>query len=83
VIEIARGKPDGFTTHWGKHIPAHTLRAWDLHPNDRRRVKPAAGAGTDSWFRFDVGVPCQEVALSIRDHLNQADEFWNIDRQIG
>jgi hypothetical protein len=37
---VAQGKPEGFTTHWGKHIPARMLRAFNLHFNDRKRIKP-------------------------------------------
>ncbi|OYU41701.1 MAG: hypothetical protein CFE44_28275 [Burkholderiales bacterium PBB4] len=68
VIETAVAKKEGFTTHWGKHIPASKLTAWDLNPNERKRLKPREGAGTDAWFRFDGLVSCDAVA---REALSQ------------
>src|SRR5262245_61534450 len=47
VIELATGSPAGFTTHWGKHISANKLTAWDLPPERRKRLKPGSGSGTD------------------------------------
>lgn len=73
VIEIARCPSVGTTTHWGKQIPPSKVTAWDLHPNDRERIKPKSGAGTDSWFRYE-GEKIQEcveqvlAALSVADH---------------
>ena len=55
VVELARCAKDGFTTPWGKHIPATKVTAWDLNPAYRHRIQPLSGAGTDSWFRFDGG----------------------------
>ena len=71
VIEVATGEPAGFTTHWGKHIPANKLTAWDLHPDQRKRLKPASGSGTDSWFRYDAGQPHETVAADALNHLRQ------------
>ena len=62
VIEAAKGKKEGFTTHWGQHIPASKLTAWDLHPNDRKRLKPPAVSDTDYWFRYDRSEDCESVA---------------------
>lgn len=55
IVEIACGSIDGFTTPWGAHIPAKKLTAQDLHPNDRKRIQPHEGGGTENWFRFDDG----------------------------
>ena len=55
VVEISSGSIDGFTTHWGEHIPAKKLTAHNLHPNCRMRIQPIEGGGTDAWFRFDDG----------------------------
>jgi hypothetical protein len=62
VIEVAEGNKDGFTTHWGEHIPAKKLKAWDLHPNDRKRIRPGAECSTDSWFRYDQNDSCEKLA---------------------
>jgi hypothetical protein len=62
VIETAKGKKEGFTTHWGKHIPAAKLTAWDLHPDQRKRLKPGADGSTDSWFRYDASQDCESIA---------------------
>lgn len=74
VIEIAKGKLAGFTTHWGKHIPAEKLTAWDLHPDDRKRLKPRTGSGTDSWFRYDGGQDCETVASEALGSMIEADK---------
>ena len=71
VVEVATGEAAGFTTYWGKHIPASKLRAWDLHPDQRRRLKPASGGGTDSWFRYDADQAPDVVASRALSHLSQ------------
>ena len=71
VIELATAEPTGFTTHWGKHIPAKQLTAWDLHPDQRRRLKPASGSGADSWFRYDASQPPEAVASDALSRLRQ------------
>ncbi len=53
VVEVTRGEVGGFTTYWGKHIPANKLKAWDLDLKHRDRLQPREGGGTDSWFRYD------------------------------
>ncbi|MDF7800823.1 DUF4304 domain-containing protein [Pontiellaceae bacterium B1224] len=54
VVEVAKGDCDDFTTYWGKYIPANKLSAWDLHPDNRTRLKPNQGSGIDCWFRYDT-----------------------------
>ena len=72
VIETAKGKKEGFTTHFGKHIPAAKLTAWDLHPDQRKRLKPGGDSSTDSWFRYDASRDCESVARSaLRLILNE------------
>jgi hypothetical protein len=75
VIEIARAPRDGVTTHWGKHIPGNKVSAWDVHPEQRHRIQPMNGGGTDSWFRFDGGnfEFCAEQALN---KLPEAETWW-------
>jgi hypothetical protein len=75
VIEVATGEPGGFTTHWGKHIPANKLTAWDLHPDQRKRLKQASGGGTDSWFRYDASHPAESVATDALNHVRQEYGF--------
>jgi hypothetical protein len=76
VIEIARGSAEGFTTHWGKFIPANKLTAWDLHPNKRYRLKPREGSGTDSWFRYE-NANVAEVARQVLELLAKAESWWS------
>ena len=71
VIEVATGDPSGFTTHWGKHIPANKLTAWDLHPDQRRRLKPISGSGTGLWFKYDGSQPPDNVAANALSLLRQ------------
>ena len=71
VIEVATGDPSGFTTHWGKHIPANKLTAWDLNPGRRKRLKPVSGTGTDSWFRYNACQALDDVAAEALHHLSR------------
>ena len=64
LVESAKAANTEFVTHWGKRVPVLKLTAWDLHPNQRRRIKPLAGSGTDSWFRFDSKPDCEALARS-------------------
>ena len=75
VIEIARSPADGVVTHWGETIPPAQVRAWDLHPTRRKRVKATAHQGVDGWFRFDVN-PIDEVIALVIEKLS-AGELWN------
>jgi hypothetical protein len=74
VVEAAKGKKEGFTTHWGKHIPAAKLTAWDLHPNQRRRLRRGSDGSTDSWFRYDAKETCESVALKALALILKEDE---------
>jgi hypothetical protein len=53
VIEIGQCDPKGFTTNWGKEIPAEKMNVSYLHPDFRPRIQAQPGSGTDSWFRYD------------------------------
>jgi len=75
VIEIARGPATGFVTHWGKEIPAERLTAWDLHPDERHRIKPRAGSGTESWFRYDNG-DVRTCSMLVLAALPTAEAWW-------
>jgi hypothetical protein len=75
VIEIARCAVDGITTAWGTSVPPERVRAWDVHPNYRKRVQPREGVGTDSWFRYD-DTPFTRVAALVLDCLSK-DDLWN------
>jgi Domain of unknown function (DUF4304) len=75
VVEISRCGVEGITTYWGKHVPAAKITAWDLHPDQRLRLKLKEGAGTDAWFRFENG-EYREVADQVLSHLADADSYW-------
>lgn len=80
TIEIAACPPEGVTTSWGKHIPAHEVRAWDINPPHRPRLGPEKA---DQWFRFDKrGLvfrrdPYERAALQVLPYLEQAEDWWN------
>jgi hypothetical protein len=76
VIEIARAPAEGVTAHWGKAISANKVTAHDLHPNQRKRIQPREGPGTDSWFRYDRGQfrACAEQVLEL---LPRAEAWWS------
>ncbi len=68
IIELGQCGPDGFTTHWGKHIQPKHVTAWDVSSKQRTRIQPRAGSGTDSWFRFDDARSANDFA-SIADSV--------------
>ena len=82
VIEIARGSLEGLKTDWGLHLSAGKLRAWDVHPDHRRRIQAREGSGTDAWFRFDEG-PVTQVAQQVLDSLPEAEAWWQAKAQQG
>jgi hypothetical protein len=75
VIEISHCPKEGVTTHWGKAIGPSQVTAWDLHPDQRHRIKALPGSGTDSWFRYDNGqvVECAKQVLAA---IPAAEEWW-------
>jgi hypothetical protein len=75
VVEIARCSSAGFTTAWGKHIPADKLSAHDVHPENRVRIQPATGGGRDAWFRFDDG-NVSRTAQEFLNHLAVAESWY-------
>lgn len=83
VIEIARCSDQGFTTHWGKHIPASKVTAWDLAPNNKR-IQPREGSGTDAWFRYDDALfpfltsRATKAAEEVLKCLPQAELWWQL-----
>jgi len=76
VIEIARAMAGCITTHWGKEIPGNKVTAWDLHPDDRHRIKLTEGAGADAWFRFDNG-NVEQAAQQVVGKLPHAEAWWS------
>jgi hypothetical protein len=78
VIEISKCPPEGFTTHWGEQIPPNKVRAWDLHPNQRRRLGSPSLGKDGHWFRFDDGTPTNTVANSAKLFLADADIWWSL-----
>ena len=76
LIEISRCGAGGVTTPVGKHIPAAMVRAWDLHANDRFRLKPGEGPGTVSWFRYESG-EYDHVANEVLGKLPVAYDYWS------
>jgi hypothetical protein len=84
IIEIGRYQSEGFTTHWGKHIPPDKVRAWDLPPTQRARIQPGAGLGTDSWFRFDGAAAdiFTRTAESVIPFVEQAERMFDDFEQV-
>jgi hypothetical protein len=80
IIEIARCPSDGILTYWGLRIPPNKTRAWDIHPDDRKRIKCRSGTGTDTWFRFDTA-PVAEISAEVLRRLT-ADDLWK-DVRVG
>jgi hypothetical protein len=83
VIEISQCPLDGVTTAWGQHISANQASAWDMHPDERFRLKPGSGNSTIDWFRYDKKslLPPSSVykktAKSVLPFLEKAEEWWS------
>ena len=75
VVEVARSLADGVTTHWGEKIAPGRVKAQDLHPHERLRLRPK-GSRDDHWFRFDAGQPVDAVARDVVSCLEQAEVWW-------
>ena len=82
VIEISKCPPDGITTAWGEHIPAHKVTALDLNPDERIRIQPKQGGSTSDWFRYDTKPFLVQnniyvsVARSVIPLLEKANTLW-------
>jgi hypothetical protein len=81
VIEIARCPIDGVLTALGASVPPEKARAWDVHPNYRKRIQPRAGGGTDAWFRYDNSPVAQAAALALKCISNA--NVWNDVQMCG
>jgi hypothetical protein len=77
IIEIGQCEPSGYTTPLGEHIPPTKVKAWDLHPDQRARLKP--GSGARDWFRFDgSGVDVfSRAAESVVPFLDEAERMFD------
>jgi Domain of unknown function (DUF4304) len=85
VIEISQSPLEGITTHWGKKISPEKVTAWDLPPNQRARLKPREGSGTDSWFRYDEATTQDDftkTAESVLLCLAEADKMFDDFQKI-
>jgi hypothetical protein len=80
VIEISKCAPEGIVTPWGAQLPPNRVRAWDLHPNDRRRLGSPRPGEDGHWFRFDNGTSPDAVATSAVLFLSEADLWWSSER---
>jgi hypothetical protein len=76
LMEISRCSIGGITTKLGKHIPASEVRIWDIHSDERFRIKPGDGSGTDSWFRYDNG-EYNTAAREVLAKLPAAQDYWS------
>ena len=68
VVEISKCPPDGFTMAWGERISPSKVTAHHLNPDQRKRIQPRDGAGTDSWFRFDGWLPSASLRAKRAAH---------------
>jgi hypothetical protein len=79
VVEVAFCAPDGFTNHWGKHIPPKKVCAHDIHPKQRLRLGSHPPQKADHWFyyepeRSDIFT---DTALELLPLLRaDAEQFW-------
>ena len=79
IVEISRCGPEGVTTSWRKMIPAGKVTAHDMHPDRRHRLGSPAPGADGHWFRFDDGTPTDDVARTLVQHLDEAENWWAAD----
>lgn len=75
IVEIARSHVGGETAAWGAPVSPKVIKAWDIHPRHRKRIRARPGSGRDAWFRFDLNTPI-ELAIQIKAAL-EADGIWD------
>ena len=76
VVEAAFCAPDGFTTHWGEHVPPKKVRAHDIHPNQRPHLH---SNHSDRWFHYEPERPgiYAELASQLLPILrSHAESYW-------
>src|SRR5262249_30102548 len=79
VVEVACCDPAGITTHWGKHIPAKTARAHDIHPRYRLRLGSHPPRKADHWFYYEPEQPSvyADTAFEALSLIrSQGEDFW-------
>jgi hypothetical protein len=81
IFEISQCVSSGFITRRGEHLPPDKVRAWDLHPDCRRRFQPEDGPGTESWFRYEHG-DFDGVARTVMPFIDGAEEWWQQKRDL-
>jgi len=81
VVEIARCPLNGLTTHWGKHVAPSKVTAWDMQPNDRTRLKPRSGSGTESWFRYENG-QFKQCAMELLKILRDNKQVSRVEQDV-
>ena len=79
VVEVAFCDPDGFTTHYGKHISPNKLRAHDIHPRQRLRLGSHPPEEADHWFYYEPerSSVYMDTAVELLPLLRaEAEQFW-------
>jgi len=81
VLNLAVGPADGFTTHWGKFVPADQLDpSYDL--GTTIRIQPGEGGAVDNWFRYDrppsnpVGNIYEATAREVIPFLDNSEKWF-------
>lgn len=88
VVEVAQCGADGFTTRWGKHLPASKVTAqFVVNPPNRVRIGTDTFGTRDHWYSFGTRNYERPQALSsdydtvaeqvLTDVRRQAEPFWN------
>ena len=77
VVELGVCPPNGFTTHWGAHIPPNKVRAHDIPRRLRLGSNPPTVA--DHWFSYEPTSRrvYTDTALEVLPLLkSQAEPYW-------
>jgi len=79
ILEIGQCPPDGLTTPWGEHVDPKKMKAFYLRHDQRVRIQPYQGSGTESWFRYDTAASPDDfarVAETVLQFLPQAEKYF-------
>ena len=79
-IEIAQCPEDGYRNKSGNFVAGNNIKAWDIEPIERLRIKPGKGPFRGSWFRFDSDTAAH-AARTVLPHLSKANDWWFSSKQ--
>lgn len=88
VINLSKWDKPEYKTHWGKTIQLNKLTAFDLDPQNRKRIYPKDTKekyGKDRWFRYDIskllsfGNKYDSLTNKVVEQISEMNKYWDED----